>query len=144
MCVVFVPLERYCALSFTQREDLSGNTFAACSSWGCCNTKTVQNVATTFCTGTKYRRDILAGSKCRSDNLYRPKYRDDNLSWPKCHCDILSRPKYRDDNLPRSNYRCDILRHFATYFVPVQNVVATFCTVLVLQQPQEPNQLVLD
>ena len=75
---------------------------------------------------TKSRSDILARSKCRSDNLYQPKYRDDNLSWPKCHCDILTPPKYR----------CDILYHYDD-ILSGPNVAATFCTVLVLQQPQE-------
>ena len=62
-------------------------------SWGCCDTKSVQNVAATFCTGTKCRNDFLSGTNCRYDNLTRKNYRRDILAGAKCRDDILSRYK---------------------------------------------------
>ena len=92
--------------------------------FGCCNTKMVQNVATTFCTWTKYCRNILAGSKCRSNILYRY---NNTLSRPKCRCDILycfgvtTTPRALGVVVTPKWYKMS-QRHF----VLGQNIVATF------------------
>ena len=102
--------------------------------WGCCKIKT----------GQKGRNDILSQTKCRYSST---KYHSDILTRAKCHYDILTRTNYRRVILAGTNHhnvilarpkcRYDILYRYNVILSIRQNVVATFCPVLIVQQPPQ-------